>query len=82
MSARRGTTATLGSVSIPEPPTDDVKGKASPSPVASRESSTAAALGLLVKLRLSADVGRRLEACPCRGPLLDQPLPTFRRGAR
>lgn len=27
MSARRGTTATLGSVSIPEPPTDDVKGQ-------------------------------------------------------
>ena len=25
---------------------------------------------------------RRFWACPCRGPLLDQRLPTFRRGAR
>jgi hypothetical protein len=39
-------------------------------------------LGLLVKLpcvggcRESAD-----WACPCRGPVLDQRLPTFRRGA-
>jgi hypothetical protein len=58
MSARRGTTATLGGVSIAEPPTDDVKGKASPSSVASRESSTTAALGLLAMLWWSADVGR------------------------
>ena len=32
---------------------------------------------------LSADVGRApVWACPVRGPLLDQRLPTFRRGAR
>ena len=31
----------------------------------------------------SADVGRApVWACPCRGPVLDQRLPTFRRGAR
>jgi hypothetical protein len=37
---------------------------------------------LLVKLRWSADVGRApVWACPCRGPVLDQRLPAFRRGA-
>ena len=34
-------------------------------------------------LVLSADVGRApVWACPVRGPVLDQRLPTFRRGAR
>ena len=43
----------------------------------------AVALGLLVILCGSADVGRApVWACPCRGPVLDQRLPTFRRGAR
>jgi len=44
---------------------------------------TPSGLGGLVKLCLSADVGRvPVWACLGRGPVLDQRVPTFRRGAR